>query len=392
MSELNKLAALILNERASIMAEWRKQVREIPSARDLSVAALNDHIPGLLHDLACALREKSDQSIPEALAETSPIIHGLQRLNDHFDVEEVVSEYNVMRGCIHNIADAQGLNLQGRPLHIINRVFDHAIGLALKTYTNARALEIQQRREEYLAFVAHDLRTPLTAIGMAEKILHLTLAEELNDERLAKVLGVLRRSVNQLDHLVAKVLEENAHLQTDSGMKLVCREFDLWSLVESLIFDLSTVAHDAGTQLVNQVPDGLIVYADASLMRRLFQNLISNAIRYTPNGEITIGAKENSESRDVECWVRDNGAGISESMLDKIFTKGESDPENASGLGLGLAIVKTIAEAHGGQITVESKKESGSTFRITLPCKRSERSCIKTRIRRGFHLQDAKVR
>lgn len=369
MSELNKLAALIKQERESILSEWRKQVRELPSAKHLSVATLNDHIPDLLDELAAALLEKSNQTIPEALAEMSPLIHGLQRLKDSFDIEEVVAEYNVLRGCIHRLAEKNGLNLQGHPIHIINRVFDHAIGLALKTYTTARALEVQRRREEYLAFVAHDLRTPLSAIGMAERILHMTLAQELNDERLAKVLGVLRRSVNQLDHLVAKVLEENAHLQSELGMKLVCREFDLWSLVESLIFDLDPVAQNGGTRLVNRVPDELMVYADASLLRRLFQNLISNAIRYAPNGEIVVGAKEVPEKGEISCWVSDNGAGIPESLVSKIFEKGETDPEQSDGMGLGLTIVKTITEAHGGQITVESKEGEGATFRFSLPSK-----------------------
>ncbi|HEY5743220.1 MAG TPA: RsbRD N-terminal domain-containing protein, partial [Terrimicrobiaceae bacterium] len=178
MSDLAKLAILIKQERDALLAQWRQQVRELPSARNLDIPTLNDHIPGLLDELAAALKSKSDQTITEALAEGSPPIHGLQRLKNAFDIEEVVAEYNILRGCIHRLADDNGLNLQGQPLQIINRVFDHAIGLALQTYATAQALEVQRRREEYLAFVAHDLRTPLNAISLAERVLHLTLAEE----------------------------------------------------------------------------------------------------------------------------------------------------------------------------------------------------------------------
>lgn len=369
MSELNKLAALIRHERDSIVARWRQQVRELPSARTLDIATLNDHIPGLLDELAAAFEEKSEQTIPEALAESSPPIHGLQRLKDAFDIEEVVAEYNLLRGCVHDLATDHGLTLQGQPFRIINRVFDHAIGLALQTYATARALEVQRRREEYLAFVAHDLRTPLNAISMAERVLHLSLAEEGISAESSQMLNVLRRNVKQIEALVAKVLEENTNLQTEIGMKLERREFDLWPLVESLIHDLHPVAGTSSTQLSNKVPDGLFVYADASLLRRLFQNLIANAIKYTPRGKIVIGAEELSAEGVIECWVSDNGAGIPKEFLEKVFEKGESDPDDAGGSGLGLAIVKTVAEAHGGKVTVESKEGVGSTFRFSLPTK-----------------------
>jgi two-component system, OmpR family, phosphate regulon sensor histidine kinase PhoR len=369
MSDLAKLAILVKQERDALLAQWRQQVRELPSARNLDIPTLNDHIPGLLDELAAALESKSDHTIAEALAESSPAIHGLRRLKDAFDIEEVVAEYNILRGCIHRLADDNGLNLQGQPLQIINRVFDHAIGLALQTYATGQALEVQRRREEYLAFVAHDLRTPLNAISLAERVLHLTLAEEGISAESAQMLSVLRRNVKQLESLVAKVLEENANVQTEIGIKLVRREFDLWSLVEALIHDLHPVAGTASTQLINKVPDGLVVYADASLLRRLFQNLIANAIKYTPRGEVIIGARELCAEGAIECWVSDNGAGISEEFLEKVFDKGETDPDDAGGTGLGLTIVKTIAEAHGGKVTVESKEGAGSTFRFSLTIK-----------------------
>ena len=364
---LDQLAALVKQERQALLSRWRQQVRQLPSARQLDVPTLNDHIPGLLDELAAALQSKSDQTIPEALSESSPPAHGLQRLQDAFDIEEVVAEYNILRGCIHDLADDNGLTLQGKPFHIINRVFDHAIGLALQTYATQRALEVQRRREEYLAFVAHDLRTPLNAISMAGRVLEMTLPGR--GAETAQMLKALRRSVQHLEGLVAKVLEENTNLQTEIGIKLERREFDLWPLVEALIHDLHPVAGTASTQLINKVPDDLVVYADASLLRRVFQNLIANAIKYTPRGEILIGARELGAEGAVECWVSDNGAGIPEELLEKIFDKGETDPENAGGTGLGLAIVKTFTEAHGGKVTVESKEGVGSTFRFSLPTK-----------------------
>jgi two-component system, OmpR family, phosphate regulon sensor histidine kinase PhoR len=366
INELDKLAKLVKQERQALLSRWRQQVRQLPSARLLDIPTLNDHIPGLLDNLAAAFESHSDQTIPEAISKESSPAHGLQRLQEAFDIEEVVAEYNILRGCIHDLADENGLTLQGKPFHIINLVFDHAIGVALQTYATQRALEVQGRRAEYLAFVAHDLRTPLNAISLAGRVLELTLPERGNSTETAQMLKALRRNVQQLETLVTKVLEENTSLQTEIGIKLERREFDLWPLVEALIHDLHPVAGTASTQLINKVPDDLVVYADAGLLRRVFQNLIANAIKYTPRGEILVGARQLGENGGVECWVSDNGSGIPEELREKVFEKGETDPESAGGTGLGLAIVKTFTEAHGGQVTVESKEGVGSTFRFSL--------------------------
>jgi len=368
---LETLATLVIQERDELLRRWRLLVRELPSARTLDVPTLNDHIPGLLDELAVALRSGDEQSIPETLNDGSSEDHGKQRVKDDFDIEEMAAEYNILRGCIHDLAGEHGLTLQGQPFHILNRVFDHAIGLAMRTYVTQRSLEARQRRAEYLAFVAHDLRTPLNAISLAGRVLELTMSPQASTPDTAQMLKALRRGVQQLEGLVCKILEENMHLDTEVGLALERREFDLWPLVEALIHDLHPVAGGSSTKLINEIPDDMVIYADASLLRRVFQNLIANAIKYTPRGEIVIGARELYEQKAVECWVSDNGSGISAHLLDKVFEKGETDPENTGGTGLGLAIVKAFTEVHAGHVTVESTPGEGTTFRFTLPKKPS---------------------
>jgi hypothetical protein len=251
--------------------------------------------------------------------------------------------------------------LQGEPFHILNRVLDGAIGLAVKTFAAARALEVRGRREEYLSFVAHDLRTPLNAISLATSVLELAVPSRSAVAAHAQMFKTLRRNVQHLDALVDKVIEENTGLLSELGIKLERRTFDLWPLVEALVHDLHPVAHAAGTRLLNEVPDDLVVYADAGLLRRVFQNVIANAIAYTPRGEVLIGARQ-SESGvhgTLECWVRDNGEGIPRERLEKVFDKSETDPAKEGGWGLGLAIVKTFVEAHDGAVSVESKEGVG---------------------------------
>jgi two-component system, OmpR family, phosphate regulon sensor histidine kinase PhoR len=369
LQKLDELAALIKRGRADLLSQWRKQVRLLPSAKHLDTPTLNDHVPALLDELTTAFQLATNQTIPEALLEGSPPVHGFQRYQDGFDIVEVVAEYNILRGCIHDLADSHNLSLQGKAFHILNRVFDEAIGLAIQTFSTQQALELQRRRDEYLAFVAHDLRTPLNAIALVARILELAQPDRSDRTDTSRTLKTLRRNVQQLEALVDKVLKESAHIQMEGGIKLEPRAFDLWPLVESVLHDLRPVAETASARLVNEIPEELTAYADASLLRRVFQNLVANAITYTPRGEVVIGARETGRDGAIECWVSDNGSGISEDLLERVFDKLETDPQKEGGTGLGLAIVKTFVEAHGGKVTVEAKEGVGSTFRFTLPGK-----------------------
>lgn len=362
---LDKLATLIRRDRESLLSGWREQVKALPSAKDLDAPTLNDHLPGLLEELAAALEERSGETIAEALKDGSPLEHGLQRLQDGFDIGEVVAEYNILRGSIHDLAAAGGLNIQGEAFHILNKVLDGAIGLAVETYAAQRALDVKKKREEYLAFVAHDLRTPLNALSLAARALDMALPAQNGDPENARMIKTLHRNVGHLEAIVKKVLEENSSDQAEGEPKLVRRTFDLWPLVEALVHNVHPETGTVGTRLINEVPDDLVVYADAGLLGRVFQNLIANAIEYTPDGEVRLGAKQQADGM-TECWVTDNGAGIPGDLLGKVFEKGESDPEK-DGTGLGLAIVKTFVEAHGGTVHAESEEGHGTTIRFTLP-------------------------
>lgn len=366
---LGKLAELIERDHEALLTSWRGQVRQLESAKHLDTPTLNDHVPILLVEIAAALGSSTDLSITQSLQDGSPPAHGLQRVVDGFELGEVVAEYNILRDCIHDCADRNGIVLQGRPFHVLNRVLDGAIGMAVQTFATRKALEVQHRREEYLAFVAHDLRTPLNAISLSARVLELSLAQLATPSEVPRMLKALQRNVRHLDGMVRKIIDENANLQTELGMKLECRVFDMWPLVEALVHDLHPVAGSSSTQLTNQIPEDLVAYADASLITRVFQNLIANAIKYTPHGEVTITACEIEPPGTVECCVSDTGVGIPDELIDGIFDKGETDPQSDGGIGLGLAIVKTFVEGHGGTVSVERQLPAGTVFRFTLPGK-----------------------
>jgi len=257
---------------------------------------------------------------------------------------------------------------------------------------------------------------------LASQILDRQFPDDSNTFEMRRTLKSLRRNTRYLSNLVAKVVDERSSLETEGQIKVHEREIDLWPMVEGVIQDLSNLAAVEKTVLINNVPEDLIILADANLLRRVFQNLIGNAIRYTFNGTVTVGARNieaesvntkqargvsatgadsatlvqqdrhspreetpqaishynnitRGEPEDVpipfniECWVSDTGSGIPEQQIERIFEKGATDPEAKQGAGLGLAIVKSFIEAHGSIVSVESSVGRGSTFRFVLRSK-----------------------
>ena len=363
MKERQRLADLLTSERDALIQRWRRQVKELRSARQLDNPTLIDHVPQFITDLASALRTGTTETIAEAVDEARGAAnHGLQRALDGFDIVEVVAEYNILRECIHDLAAERGLVIQGEMFHVINRLLDGAIGSAVQNYSRAQAAEVQRRREEYLAFIAHDLRTPLNAIAMSARLLAQGGAVDV-----ILLQKTMMRNIDQLSSLVSEVLKENSHQAAENGVKLERRWFDLWPLVERLTHELQPLAGNGSTRLVNEVPPELRVYADANLAARVFQNLIANGIAHTQRGEVVIGARESAPGDAVEVWVRDNGTGIPVEKLERVFEKYETDHKEEHGAGLGLAIVKAFVEAHGGTVSVQSKPGAGSEFRVTLP-------------------------
>lgn len=362
-----KMAALIKQHLDEILATWRNKARQIPAARQLDTPTLNDHIPVLLEELAVAFERGAHSKIVNRIPKGSSPTHGLQRLENGFEIEEVVAEYNMLRHCLHELAERHDVLLVGHPVHILNGVLDTAIGAAIKAYVVQQALETQRRREDYLAFVAHDLRTPLGAVAIAAQILEKEAANHPQADRVGTIVKTLQRNAGYLTTLVNKVLQENVNLETESGVTLERRRFDLWPLVEALIHDLRPVAGSGSTKLINEIPPDLLVCADAALLRRVFQNLIANAIRYAPDGEIRISARRMHTQNLVECEVTDSGSGITADRLPHIFNKFETDGKRSTDFGLGLTICKTFIEAHGGTITASSQAGQGTSFYFTLP-------------------------
>lgn len=367
IASVGHLADLVRSNKEPLLSAWRARVRRLRAAEGLDRPTLTDHIPVLLDEMVAAFERESPQAVGRTVGHGSSSIHGLQRFANGFAIEEVVVEYNLLRNCIQELAESHGLLLAGSALLRLNDALDTAVGAAIKAYLERQEQDAQRRREDYLAFVAHDLRTPLGAVAVSAQVIDAETAGFAAGSRLRRVLGTLHRNVEQLAGLVDKILEENANLETGAGLRLERRPLELWPLVEALIADLRPVADPDGTAVRNLVPEDLVVHADASLLRRVFQNLITNAVKHAPGGEIRVSARRGEDGGMIECAVEDNGPGIAPERLRRIFEKFETDGRHAGDLGLGLTICRTFIEAHGGVISAHSEAGSPTVFRFTLP-------------------------
>ena len=366
-SNARLLATLVRARREDILSRWRQQVRKLPAAQDLDVPTINDHVPKLLDQLAEALLQHEEEAAAETISISKE--HGLLRWQEGFNVGEVVAEYNILRGCLLEITEEQGIAVSAGMFHVLNKVFDEAIGRAITAFETMMIVELRRRHKEQIAFVLHDLRTPLSAMALAASVLGRSLTDGERHPAVEHALAVLRNNIQRMSQQVRHVLTTARAL--DKPFDAQFTQLNLRTQVDSIIRDLEPVAIAADTEIKNEISDEIEVYSDELLLAQIMQNLLSNAIKFTPQGLIEIGAREIDEGRSIECWVRDTGQGIPPDQIDKIFEKFETGDEE-KGTGLGLTIVREIVELHEGKISVESQLGKGSTFTFVLPRRKSD--------------------
>jgi PAS domain S-box-containing protein len=207
---------------------------------------------------------------------------------------------------------------------------------------------------ELAGMVGHDLRNPLAAIKNAVYFIKKKGAS-IQEEQAKTMLETIEKSIAHSDKIINGLLDyaRNMHL-----------ELQVSSVRNVLIDALSMVKIPENVKIINTVSEEPTFKVDKNKIERVFINLVKNAADAMPNGgTITLNCKQANDS--VEITFADTGTGISEEISPKIFTPLMTT--KAQGMGFGLAICKRIIEAHGGLITVETEKDKGTTFKITLP-------------------------
>jgi len=243
--------------------------------------------------------------------------------------------------------------------------------VASNGFENARLYESlqrqDQRKDEFLAMLAHELRNPLAPISSAAEMLAFGTAPQ---ERVRKASEVIGRQVRHMTSLVDDLLDVSR--VTRGMIKLDNTLLDPMAIIASAVEQSRPLIAARGHALTVEGDIGLVrIAGDQNRLVQVMVNLLNNAAKYTPHGgRLTLRIVQ--EASRVGFTVQDNGVGIDAQLLPhvfELFTQAERSPDRAQGgLGIGLALVKTIVSLHGGEVTVQSDGPgSGTVFEVTLP-------------------------
>ncbi len=231
----------------------------------------------------------------------------------------------------------------------------------------SKLLEIVSTNGKFLSIIAHDLRSPFSAIIGILELLKLSM-KEFNKEEIEEYIDVIYNSANNTLVLLDNLLEWAVSQNIEKTFKPV--KINLCALLMDEIENLKTQAVQKQIILSHTIDPGLNVTADLQMVKTILRNLISNSIKYTyAYGKVEVTAIERNQF--VEITINDDGVGISPEDRKKLFkieafhtTPGT---KNEKGTGLGLLLCKEFIGLHGGDIKIESEPGKGSSFAFTLP-------------------------
>jgi PAS domain S-box-containing protein len=225
-------------------------------------------------------------------------------------------------------------------------------------------------KDEFLANMSHELRTPLNAIlGLSESLIELA-AGPLN-EKQHKYVGMISESGNHLLSLINDILDL---AKIEAGqIVLNINEVDLKQVCQASLRMINELAHKKNQQVTLEIDDAMgPVWADERRLKQVLVNLLSNAVKFTPeNGKLGLEVQADKEEKRIMITVWDNGIGISESDLTRLFQPfvqlDSGLAREVTGTGLGLTLVAQMVRLHGGSVAVESEPGKGSRFTVILP-------------------------
>lgn len=226
--------------------------------------------------------------------------------------------------------------------------------------------QLNKMKDEFLATVSHELKTPLTTIKGFVSVILSGEVGPLNEQQL-NFLTVTDQSVNRLTHLISNLLDLS---RLNGKVELEFQKVDLAELVKSSVSTMLLKAREKNVSITNELVKGLPqVHADTRWIGQVVDNLLINAIKYAGSGaSVKVTGTDKGEA--VVVCVEDNGPGIpleEQKMVFDKFYRGKASANQVPGTGLGLAISKSVVEKHGGKIWVESKPGKGSKFCFALP-------------------------
>jgi len=260
----------------------------------------------------------------------------------------------------------QGARVYQARTSSISHQGNKGVGFVTFLHDVTREREIERLKSEFVSTAAHELRTPLsTILGFSELILN---EESLSDHDLRDYIGIVHQKAEGLAQIVNDLLDIS-RIESGEGLQLELSDCSLRQLCDDALLGYRVYADRYTFELV--LPDDeVLLTIDRFGMAQVFENILSNAVKYSPPGSII---RCDGGVSGAQCHVRitDQGIGMNREQLERVFDKFyRADASNTAipGTGLGMTIVKHIIEAHDGEVWVESVPSQGTTVHFTLPC------------------------
>jgi len=355
MTQTIHLSSLLAQRRTEILERWTQRIGREHADKELSRGELWDHLPRFFDEVLAALRAEES---PQTAAEPASAAHGTQRLRVGFDLVEVIREYEILTECILDEVEAVGGSISTRAFRRVQTLLNAGRADAVAAYVARRDADVAREHSQHIAFVAHELRSPLMAAFMAATTLQKKA--EPGDEHISRMLI---RNLVSLHELIDQVLIAD---RLAGHVQLARESLDLKTLLQEVAADASLAAERNQVTLRVEAPDTLPFDGDRRLMRSAISNILANAIKFTHEGRaVTLRAHRDRGCITIE--VEDACGGLPDGNAAELFEPFVQRGDNRTGFGLGLAIVKQAVEAHGGRASVRNMPGRGCVFSIELP-------------------------
>jgi signal transduction histidine kinase len=374
--EHKRLADFIRENELPIVKDWTEFARSLSPASDkMSKLALEDHVVDILAFVADDLespqtaRQQSDKSRGNGpqdgpFSESAAEVHAALRLADGFDIDQMVSEYRALRASVVKLwlKDHQALAATDiQDMTRFNEAIDQAVTESVARYTKT----INSSRDLFLGVLGHDLRNPLGAVAMGARWLGRS---GTTDTKQAKVVSEIGKAAERATQILNDLLDLTRS-SFGTEIPVVKTETDLAALCQEIAGELRALHPDRAFEVVNEGDP--VGSCDPARLGQVLSNLMGNAVQYGKALSPITVAVAGEDPDTVTVTVHNLGTPISAEKQKVIFQSWmrgqEVQTEQGAHLGLGLYIAKLIAEAHGGDISVSSEEQAGTTFSLRLP-------------------------
>lgn len=385
-----KTEQALLSRKDDIIQRWMSRVQQdtlIESSCSLSYKEILDSLPDILQAIAHLLSDPDAEDAAKLLLKG--LGHGRVRAKQGYNAAEIVREYALLREIVLDVLSevmnrASPADIFAR-VGLINNAIDRVVAASMKRYADERLYDLNvlydelinsnreldriiRNEQSNLAHLVHELKSPLSSItGYSELFLKQQKTKgTIHPEYIEQVLSSGRRLLKTID----SALEMSSY--RSGKVALVAQPVDACEVIAEVCTALRIVAEKKGLFLSEQCDrNEIIIFTDKARLRQVITNILSNAIRYTESGSISVVTRLQEDSR-IEIEITDTGYGIESTEQGLIFEpyyQGKAGQQLQSSTGLGLAITNQIIQLLQGSIRLRSQPQVGSTFTISLPLK-----------------------